>query len=192
MILIDIGTHAHHLGAFVTGLDLISVCADVGHVVPGRQVDDYAALLLAYENGVRGSMWLTNAAAGAEHGLRFRIFGETGGLEWQQEEPNRLVHRKRNGFDEVITRRKDHLVSSGARRATRIDLGHPEGYLEAFANLYTDVATAVAGRIRGNVRAAGAREFPTVRDGVKGMAFVETAVRSAASGQWARIDAGTA
>lgn len=95
LILIDIGTHACHLGAYVTGLDLASVCADVGHVVPGRKVDDYASLLLRYSNDARGSMWVTNAAAGAEHGLSFRIFGETGGLEWNQEEPNRLTHRKR-------------------------------------------------------------------------------------------------
>jgi predicted dehydrogenase len=86
MILIDIGTHAHHLGAYVTGLDLASVCADVGHVVPGRKVDDYGSLLLRYSNDARGSMWVTNAATGAEHGLSFRIFGETGGLEWNQED----------------------------------------------------------------------------------------------------------
>jgi len=98
MILIDIGTHAHHLGAYVTGLDLESLCADVGHVVPGRKVDDYVSMLLKYSNGARSSMWVTNAASGAEHGLCFRIFGETGGLEWYQEEPNRLVHRKRDGF----------------------------------------------------------------------------------------------
>src|SRR6266436_4762551 len=119
MILIDIGTHAHHLGAYVTGLDLESLCADVGHVVPGRQVDDYASLLLRYSNGARGSMWVTNAASGAEHGLSFRIFGETGGLEWHQEEPNRLVHRKREGFEETVTRRKDSRVSDAARRVTR-------------------------------------------------------------------------
>ena len=95
MILIDIGTHAHHLGAYVTGLDLASLCADVGHIVPGRKVDDYSSLLLRYSNGARGSMWVTNAAAGAEHGLSFRIFGETGGLEWNQEEPNRLYIAQR-------------------------------------------------------------------------------------------------
>jgi Oxidoreductase family, C-terminal alpha/beta domain/Branched-chain amino acid transport system / permease component/Oxidoreductase family, NAD-binding Rossmann fold len=111
MILIDIGIHAHHLGAYVTGLDLVSLCADVGHIVPGRKVDDYGSLLLRYSNDARGSMWVTNAAAGAEHGLSFRIFGETGGLEWNQEEPNRLVHRIRDGFEEIVTRRKDRLVS---------------------------------------------------------------------------------
>src|SRR5215469_5596849 len=148
MILIDIGTHAHHLGAYVTGLDLESLCADVGHVVPGRKVDDYVSMLLRYSNGARGSMWVTNAASGAEHGLCFRIFGETGGLEWHQEEPNRLVHRKRVGFDEILTRRKDSLVVDAARRATRTEIGHPEGFLQAFANLYSDFARAVFARMR--------------------------------------------
>jgi predicted dehydrogenase len=187
MILIDIGTHAHHLGAYVTGLDLASVCADVGHVVPGRKVDDYGSLLLRYSNGARGSMWVTNAAAGAEHGLSFRVFGETGGLEWNQEEPNRLTHRKRDGFEEIVTRRKDCLVSDFARRVTRVEIGHPEGYLEAFANLYSDVAQAVVARL-----CKSSKEiewpFPTVEDGVKGLAFVEAAVRSSASGRWEPVE----
>ena len=147
MILVDIGTHAYHLSAYVTGLDLESLCADVGHVVPGRKVDDYVSLLLKYANGARGSMWVTNAASGAEHGLCFHIFGETGGLEWHQEEPNRLVHRKRDGFEEIITRRPDSLVSEDARRVTRLQIGHPEGYIEAFANLYSDFARTVVARM---------------------------------------------
>jgi predicted dehydrogenase len=189
MILIDIGTHAHHLGAYVTGLDLAGLCADVGHIVPGRKVDDYSALLLQYSNGARGSMWVTNAAAGAEHGLSFRVFGETGGLEWNQEEPNRLVHRQRDGFEEIVTRRKDRLVSDSARRVTRVEIGHPEGYLEAFANLYSDFAKAVVARLRGKSLTEVDRAFPTAEDGVKGLAFVEAAVRSAASGHWEPVDA---
>lgn len=188
MILIDIGTHAHHLGAYVTGLDLASLCADVGHVVPGRKVDDYSSLLLRYSNGARGSMWVTNAAAGAEHGLSFRIFGETGGLEWNQEEPNRLVHRDRAGFEKIVTRRKDRLLSDIARRATRVEIGHPEGYLEAFANLYTDMAEVVVARLCHKSPAEIDRPFPTVEDGVKGLAFVEAAVRSSASGCWEPVE----
>ena len=188
MILIDIGTHAHHLGAYVTGLDLESLCADVGHVVPGRQVDDYASLLLRYSNGARGSMWVTNAASGAEHGLSFRIFGETGGLEWHQEEPNRLVHRKRDGLEEIVTRRKDALVSAAARQVTRVEIGHPEGYLEAFANLYSDFARAVIARMRHEPADQIDRPFPTVEDGVKGLAFVEAAAQSSALRSWKRVD----
>jgi predicted dehydrogenase len=128
-ILVDIGTHAHHLGGYVSGLDLSSLCADVGHVVPGRKVDDYASLLLRYANGARGSMWVTNAAAGAEHGLSFKIFGETGGLEWHQEAPNRLVHRRRDGFEEIVTRRKDRLVTDSARVVTRKEVTIVESFV---------------------------------------------------------------
>jgi predicted dehydrogenase len=188
MILIDIGTHAHHLGAYVTGLDLESLCADVGHVVPGRQVDDYASLLLRYSNGARGSMWVTNAASGAEHGLSFRIFGETGGLEWHQEEPNRLVHRKREGFEETVTRRKDSRVTDAARQVTRVEIGHPEGYLEAFANLYSDFARAVVARMLHEPPDQIDRAFPTVEDGVKGLAFVEAAIQSSALRSWKPVE----
>jgi predicted dehydrogenase len=188
MILIDIGTHAHHLGAYVTGLDLESLCADVGHVVPGRKVDDYGSILLRYSNGAHGSMWVTNAASGAEHGLCFRIFGETGGLEWHQEEPNRLVHRKRDGLEEIITRRKDTLVTEDARRVTRVQIGHPEGYIETFANLYADFARAVVARMRGQPLHEIDRPFPTVEDGVKGLAFVQAAMESSASRTWQVFD----
>jgi predicted dehydrogenase len=184
MILIDIGTHAYHLGAYVTGLDLESLCADVGHVVPGRKVDDYVSLLLKYANGARGSMWVTNAASGAEHGLCFHIFGETGGLEWHQEEPNRLVHRKRDGFAEIITRRLDALVSEDARRVTRVQIGHPEGYIESFANLYSDFARTVVARMSGQSVHELDRAFPTVEDGVSGLAFVKAATESSATRQW--------
>ena len=184
MILIDIGTHAYHLGAYVTGLDLESLCADVGHVVPGRKVDDYVSMLLRYSNGARGSMWVTNAASGAEHGLCFRIFGETGGLEWFQEEPNRLVHRKRDGFEEIITRRPDSLVSEDARQVTRVQIGHPEGYIESFANLYSDFARTIVARMSGKPSHQIDRAFPTVEDGVKGLAFVKAAMESSATRQW--------
>jgi predicted dehydrogenase len=189
MILIDIGTHAHHLGAYVTGLDLESLCADVGHVVPGRKVDDYVSMLLRYSNGARGSMWVTNAASGAEHGLCFRVFGETGGLEWYQEEANRLVHRKRDGFEEIITRRPDSLVTEDARRVTRVQIGHPEGYIESFANLYSDFARTVVARMSGQPPHEIDRAFPTVEDGVKGLAFVKAAMESSATRQWRSFEA---
>jgi predicted dehydrogenase len=184
----DIGTHSYHLGAYVTGLDLESLCADVGHVVPGRKVDDYVSMLLRYSNGARGSMWVTNAASGAERGLSFRIFGETGGLEWYQEEPNRLVHRKRDGLEEIITRRQDSLVSEEARRVTRVQIGHPEGYIESFANLYSDFARAVVARMRGEPSHAIDRPFPTVEDGVKGLAFVQAAMQSSAMRAWKSVE----
>jgi len=188
LVLMDIGTHAYHLGAFVTGLEARTVSADVGSAIPGRTVDDYAAALLRYENGARGSMWVTNAAAGSEHGLSFRIHGDRGGLEWHQEEPNRLLHRRQGGFEQVLTRRLGPTMSPGARRSTRIAIGHPEGYLEAFANLYSAFALAVAHRIAGTRAPAAPDRFPGALDGVKGLAFVEAAGRSARSGRWEAID----
>jgi predicted dehydrogenase len=188
LVLMDIGTHAYHLGAFVTGLEARSLCADVGSAMPGRTVDDYAAALLRYDGGARGSIWVTNAAAGSEHGLSFRIHGDRGGLEWHQEEPNRLIHRRHDDFEQVLTRRLGSAMSPGARRATRITIGHPEGYLEAFANLYSEFAMAVAHRIA-DPRAPAARpSFPGVDDGVKGLAFVEAASKSARSGRWEAIE----
>jgi predicted dehydrogenase len=188
LVLMDIGTHAYHLGAFVTGLEVRSICADVGSAMPGRTVDDYAAALLRYENGARGSMWVTSAAAGSEHGLSFRIHGDRGGLEWHQEEPNRLVHRRHDGFEQILTRRLGPAMSPGARLSTRIAIGHPEGYFEAFANLYSAFAVAVAHRIAGPPAPADPDLFPGVEDGVKGLAFVEAASRSARSGRWEAIE----
>jgi predicted dehydrogenase len=187
MILIDNGIHAHHLGDFVTGLSVESLCADVGHVVPGRKVDDYVSTLLRYSNGARGSMWVTNAASGAEHGLCFRIFGETGGLEWHQEEPNRLVHCKKDDIDVVITRRMDSLISEDARRVTRLQISHPEGYIEAFANLYSDFARTIASRMSGRLQDGFDCPYPRVESGVKGLAFVEAASRSSASRTWETV-----
>jgi predicted dehydrogenase len=188
LVLMDIGTHAYHLGAFVTGLEARSLCADVGSAIPGRTVDDYVGALLRYENGARGSMWVTNAAAGSEHGLSFRIHGDRGGLEWHQEEPNRLIHRRHGDFEQILTRRLGPAMSPGARRSTRITIGHPEGYFEAFANLYSEFATAVAHRIAHPHAPSTPGPFPGVDDGVKGLAFVQAASKSAQSGRWEAIE----
>ena len=180
----DITTHAHHLGAYVTGLDLDRVIADVGTNVPGRTVDDYSALLLRYENGARGSMWVTNSAAGAEHGLAFRIFGATGGLEWHQEEPNKLLHRRLGDFPQLMTRRLDGLLTPEAERASRVAIGHPEGYQEAFGNLYKNVSEAIVARRTGKPCDPLALDFPTVLDGAKGVKFVDATVESSRTGAW--------
>jgi predicted dehydrogenase len=181
LVLGDIGTHAHHLASFITGLGLSEVAAELGSVVPGRQVHDYAHLLLRLEGGARGSMWVTNSAAGAEHGLHIRVFGDKGGLEWHQEEPNRLLHRPLGGFAQVRTRGRAGL-SAQAERATRIVLGHPEGFHEAFANLYADAADAIAARRTGTKPDPLALDFPTVDDGARGLKFVEAAVASQRNG----------
>jgi predicted dehydrogenase len=188
LVLMDIGTHAFHLGAFVTGLDVTRLCADVGSAIPGRTIDDYVSALLRYENGARGSLWVTNAAAGSEHGLSFRIHGDKGGLEWHQEEPNRLIHRRQDAFEEIITRRLGPATSAGAQRSTRIAIGHPEGYLEAFANLYTEFAQRVATRIAGIPGDDQPILFPGVSDGVKGLAFVAASVKSMTTGGWQEVE----
>ncbi|CAL8481584.1 Gfo/Idh/MocA family protein [Caballeronia sp. S22] len=188
LVLLDIGTHAFHLGAFVTGRDVTRLCSDLGSAIPGRKIDDYVSALLRYDNGARGSLWVTNAAAGSEHGLSFRVHGDKGGLEWHQEDPNRLHHRRQGGFDHIITRRPGLEMSEGAQRSTRIAIGHPEGYLEAFANLYTEFADQVTRRILNKEPANLKRLFPNVIDGVKGLAFVDAAVESAQTGSWRDIE----
>jgi predicted dehydrogenase len=181
LVLGDIGTHAHHLATFITGLELSETAAELGSAVPGRQAHDYAHVLLRFEGGARGSMWVTNSAAGAEHGLRIRVFGDHGGLEWHQEEPNRLLHRPLDGFAQVLTRGRPGL-SPQAARATRIVLGHPEGFHEAFANLYADAAEAIVARRTGAQPDPLALDFPTVEDGARGVKFVEAAVDSHRNG----------
>ncbi len=182
LVLGDIGTHAHHLGAFVSGLELEAVVADVRATVPGRRVDDTACLLCRWSGGAVGTLWVTEAAAGAEHGLSFRIFGSEGGLEWHQEYPNELRHRRLGGFEQVLTRRRTGLAPEAAR-LVRTELGHPEGYQEAFANLYRDAALAILAR-RGLAPPPPEGTLPTVEDGVRGLAMIEAALRSAQSGGW--------
>lgn len=181
LVLGDIGTHAHHLACFITGLELDAVAAELGSAVPGRRVHDYAHLLLRFANGARGSMWVTNSAAGAEHGLRIRVYGDKGGLEWHQEEPNSLLYRPLGGFAQVLTRGRPGL-SPQAERATRLVLGHPEGFHEAFANLYADAAEAIVARRTGGEPDPLALDFPSVEDGARGVKFVEAAVESHGNG----------
>jgi predicted dehydrogenase len=180
LVLGDIGTHAHHLASYISGQALVEVAAEVGSAVPGRKVDDFAHLLLRYEGGARGSMWVTNSAAGGEHGLAIRVFGEHGGLEWHQEEPNSLLYRRHQKFPEILSRGRPGL-SNAAQRATRVALGHPEGYFEAFANLYRDAAAAIVARRKGH-KPDPALDFPTVEDGARGVKFVDAAVRSGQEG----------
>jgi predicted dehydrogenase len=184
-VLGDIGTHACHLGAFVSGLELQEVLADVWATVPSRTADDTANVLTRWSGGARGAMWVTNAAAGAEHGLGFRIFGALGGLEWWQERPNELRHRRLGGFEQVLTKRLHGALTPSAERAARVEIGHPEGYQEAFANLYRDVAEAIAARIAGSEPDPLALDFPTAEDGARGLAMIEACVESARTGRWA-------
>jgi predicted dehydrogenase len=185
LVIGDIGTHAHHLGAYVSRLELDSVMADVGATVPQRTVDDYGGLLMRWSNGARGTMWVTNAAAGAEHGLAFRIFGSKGGLEWHQETPNELRHRRLDGFEQVLTRRLHGALYPEAEHATRVEIGHPEGYQEAFAMLYRDAADAITARMTGQPANPHALDFPTAMDGARGLRFIDGVLESMKTGAWA-------
>jgi predicted dehydrogenase len=147
-------------------------------------VDDYVSALLHFEGGARGSLWVTNAAAGSEHGLSIRIHGDLGGLEWHQETPNRLIHRQQRGFEQIITRRRDQAVSGAAQQSTRIGIGHPEGYLEAFANLYRELALTLRARLNHEPVPSAQQRFPKIGEGLAGIAFVEAALQSAAQRGW--------
>ncbi|MCF1708716.1 Gfo/Idh/MocA family oxidoreductase [Tabrizicola sp. J26] len=174
----DIGTHAFNLASFVSGLELESLAADLQSFVPGRRVDDNGHVLLRYRGGARGMLWCSQVAAGNENALKLRVFGTKAGIEWAQEDPNYLWFTPLNGSRQRITR-GGAGAGPEAARVTRVPPGHPEGYLEGFANIYTEAARAIRARIEGTA-IDPAVTFPTVRDGVTGVAFVDACVRSSA------------
>lgn len=172
----DVGTHAYDLATFVTGLQLESLAADLTSFVPGRKLDDNANILLRFRGGARGMLWTSQVSPGNENNLKLRVYGEKGGLEWHQEHPNQLRWSPFGQPTQVISRATG-AANASAGRVTRVPPGHPEGYLEGFANIYTEVAAAIrAGRSRR--RPDAAVTFPTVNDGARGVAFIEAAVKS--------------
>jgi predicted dehydrogenase len=184
LVMGDIGTHAHNLVRFITGLEVTEVAAEIGHVVPSRLVDDFGAAMLRFDNGARGSFWVTQTAAGVENGLRIRVSGTKGSLEWDQERPTRLAFRPLEGAAREYTPNGPGTLPAAAR-ASRIVAGHPEGFHEAFANLYSDAAEAIAARRSGTAPDPLALQFPNERDGAIGVRFVEAAVASSqAGGTW--------
>lgn len=174
----DIGTHAYHLAGFVSGLTLDSLTADLATFVSGRALDDNAHVMLRYQGGARGLLWSSQVAIGHSNGVRLRIFGETGSLQWYQEQPNELILTPLEGRVQVVKRGATDL-SEDAQARTRTPPGHPEGYLEAFANLYAGFAEAIRARAEGREPDAIGRNLPTAWDGLKGVAFVEAVVDSA-------------
>lgn len=179
----DIGTHAFHLTEFITGLKVTSILADLNAFVPGRELDDNAQLLLRFANGGRGSLWASQVAVGHENGLRIRVYGEKASLQWFQEQPNQLQFAALGEAPRIISRGSSSADDS-ANAVTRIPGGHPEGFLEAFANLYTGFADAIRGHDNEN-----ANLVPAIDAGVRGMLFVETAVASANNGGvWRAIE----
>ena len=177
----DIGSHAHNLACYVTGLELEALCADLTTFVEGRRLDDNVHILLRFKGGAKGMLWSSQVAPGNENALRLRVYGEAGGLEWSQENPNRLDYAPFGQPPRLITR-GGHGAGEAAGRVTRVPPGHPEGYLEGFANLYSDVAEVLLARIEGRKADPAAMDFPTVEDGARGMRFITAAVESSARG----------
>lgn len=181
----DIGTHAAHLAEYITGLKIKEVCADINIVVPGRLLDDDGAILLHFDNGASGVLIASQVAAGEENALKIRVYGEKGGLEWRQEEPNTLLVRWNDQPMQVYRTGVGYAdpLSSFATHNTRTPGGHPEGYLEAFANLYRNFALTLQGLLDDRQVSAEALDFPSVDEGVRGMAFIDTVIESGKSDQ---------
>lgn len=187
----DIGTHAEHLGRYITGLEIDQMCADFTTFVPGRPLEDDGNILLHYRKSTedslpaaRGILYASQISAGEENGPHIRVYGTQGSLEWHQPEPNSLILRYPGKPSEI--RRPGHPYNLVANAHTRLPAGHPEAFLEAFANIYREAAKAIADDLAGRPR--GEYDFPSVRDALLGMAFIEVAVRSAANkAKWTRF-----
>ncbi|MGA9435505.1 MAG: Gfo/Idh/MocA family oxidoreductase [Roseobacter sp.] len=182
----DIGTHAHNLARFITGLEVESLAADLEAFVPGRKVDDNGHVLLRFAGGAKGMLWCSQVAPGNENALRIRVYGESGGLEWAQEDPNYLWHTPFGEPKRLITR-NGAGAGDAAARVSRIPPGHPEGYLEGFANIYSEAAEAIVAHREGKPVDQEVL-YPTLMDGLKGVAFVDACVRSSArNAAWVKL-----
>lgn len=171
----DIGTHAHHLAEYISGLKVTELCAELKVFVPNRLLDDDGAALLRFDNGATGVLLATQVAAGEENAIRIRVYGDKGGLEWEQMEPNSLILKWKDAPMQVL--RVGTSMGSGiAAHNTRTPGGHPEGYLEAFANIYRNFSLTVRARANGEKPGEEMLDFPGVEDGIRGMQFIDTVV----------------
>lgn len=183
----DIGTHAANLAEYITGAEITEICAMLNIYVPGRKIDDDSSMLLKFDNGATGVLLATQIAAGDENNLNIRVYGEKGGLEWRQEEPNTLIVKWLDRPKEVM-RAGWGYISDVAKAYIRTPSGHPEGYLEAFANIYRSFTKAVRDYKPGKKINAAKYDFPDVEDGVRGMNFVKTVIKSSNSNRkWTKL-----
>jgi predicted dehydrogenase len=173
----DIGTHAFNLIRFITGLEIDELSADIHTFVKGRLLDDNAQIMLRFKGGAKGAIWSSQVAVGNENNLKIRVFGENGGLEWRQEDPNYLYYTKFGHPTQKITRGSGS-ASEEANNVTRIPPGHPEGYLEGFANIYSDVYKRLFAQTNKQNYDQSNDCYPTIYDGVEGMRFIETVLES--------------
>jgi predicted dehydrogenase len=181
----DIGTHAFNLADFVTGLDVAELSADLSSFGKGRALDDNAQVMLRYASGARGALWASQVAAGEENELRLRVYGTKGGVNWLQSNPNQFLWTPLDKSARIVTRGGPDSDDAAAR-VTRVPPGHPEGYLEGFATIYSEVALAIKAARAGKKPPKGVH-FPTIEDGVKGLAFIEAAVKSSkANAKWVK------
>jgi predicted dehydrogenase len=179
----DIGTHAENLGRYITGLEIAELCAEFTSFIPGRKLEDDANMLIRYKGGAKGVLHCSQISCGEENNLNIRVYGTLGSLAWQQEHPNELKFIPK-GEPARILRRGNGYVSDIAKKFTRLPFGHPEAFIEAFANIYLEAVAAIRAAVE---KKKGKFDFPNVDDGVTGMAFIETCVKSAASGKWTKF-----
>ena len=185
----DIGTHAYNLTRFITDLTLEDVSAQLTTFVAGRRVDDDVQVMMRFAGGARGMLWASQVAAGKENCLKLRVFGEKAGLEWCQEDPNQMLFTPLGEPPQILTRGGPGIGEAGSR-VTRVPAGHPEGYLEAFATLYSDAAELITARRAGRAPDAAAGLVPSVEDGADGMRFIQAVVASSnAGGDWTPLHA---
>ena len=182
----DIGSHAENLAATITGLALEHICADLTTFVPGRKLDDDANLLLRFAGGAKGVLICSQISTGEENGLRIRVYGDQGGLSWYQEEPNFLTFKPLEGPVQIMKPGNPYLCEA-ARRASRIPPGHPEAFLEAFANVYGNAAATMRAKKEGREPGEFERDFPTVYEGARGVRFIEKTVQSANEERWTAL-----
>jgi len=183
----DIGTHAENLTEYITGLKISEVCADISAIVAGRQLDDDGNVLLRFDNGARGILYASQISAGEENDLAIRIYGEKGGIEWRQMSPNTLIVKWLDKPKQILRTGVGDLCPA-TQAHTRIPAGHPEGYLEAFANIYRNVAKCIQARISGETIDPIYEDYPTVDDGVRGMEFLYKVIESGQSDQkWIKL-----
>jgi len=183
----DIGTHAHNLVRYVTGLEIEQICAELSTFIPGRPLDDDGNCLIRFGGGARGILYASQVSSGDENNLNIRVYGTKGSLQWFQENPNELIWKKADAPQQVH-RRGNSYLSAAAQGATRTPFAHPEGFIEAFANVYRAAGTAIADAVSGRKAPKAGYDFPTVDDGVAGLAFIESAVKSSKAGaKWVKF-----
>lgn len=181
----DIGSHCANLAEYITGLKIMDVCADLTSFVAGRQLDDDGSVLLRFDKDAKGVLWASGIAVGEENGLNIRVYGEKGAIKWRQEEPNTLIAQWLDKPTEIL-RTATGFVGTAASSNSRLPAGHPEGFIEAFANIYNNFANALSEKLEG--KPVESTDFPNVHDGVRGMAFIESVVKSSNAGAtWLKL-----